>query len=137
LCVPTTIHAEIYKWVDADGRTHYSENKADADKMKALDLKVKAPPASAKPANSLMQNLREQSSHNKQAEVQKSNQNQFAPPVSTRPKALSNGRADDSDESRCNLARDVISGAVSHRNGMPTDSNDREIAENEIRSYCH
>jgi hypothetical protein len=54
-----------------------------------------------------------------------------------KPKSLSGGRSDDSDGSRCNLARDVLSGAVRHTNGAPTDKYDREIAENDVRAYCH
>jgi hypothetical protein len=56
--------------------------------------------------------------------------------VATSPKSLSGGKSDETDASRCNLARDVISGAVRHRNGAPTDKNDREVAENDIRAFC-
>jgi hypothetical protein len=39
-------HAEIYKWIDASGQTHYSEKKEDAGQGKAVELKVAAQPVS-------------------------------------------------------------------------------------------
>lgn len=53
------------------------------------------------------------------------------------PRPLSGGKENGTDASRCALARDVLSGAVRHRNGTPTDANDREVAQNDIRAFCH
>ena len=138
LFVSSTSHAEIYKWTDANGQTHYSEKKADADKAKALQLKVKSGPISTQATDPLMQNLHEQERQFKTRQEQNLNGNSSRPPVEAGPKSLSDGRVDEtSDASRCNLARDIISGAVTHRNGAQTDDNDLDVAKNDIRTFCH
>jgi len=58
-------------------------------------------------------------------------------PADTQPKSLSGGRIEETDAAKCNYARDILSGALLHRNGAPTDENDRRIAENDSRTYCH
>jgi hypothetical protein len=137
LFVSAASHAEIFKWVDEKGQTHYSERKEDAGKAKAVELKVKGGPESKQAPYSPAQDWQEQERQFKQRQLKKLNEKPAGPPADTRPKALSNGRSDDTDASRCNLARDVISGAVRHPNGKPTDDYDRAIAENDIRSFCH
>lgn len=120
-------HAEIYKWVDAQGRTHYSEGKEHAGKAKAVELRLSSQPASEKsttPAPPAYSDSRRSSRRGSSDE----------PPP--RPRSLSGGRSDDTDASRCNLARDVLSGAVRHGNGAPTDAYDRQIAENDVRLFC-
>lgn len=51
--------AEIYQWVDAQGRTHFDDNRPDAGREKVEEVKVRkpnlmnrfvAPPPAAKPA---------------------------------------------------------------------------------------
>lgn len=127
--------AEIYKWVDADGRTHFSERKDQAGKAKALDLKVRPEPTPTKPLSGSPEYWQDKEREFRQRQAEKSMQ-RAAQPVDNRPKSLSGGRIDDTDASKCNLARDILSGAVAHRNGAPTDANDRRIAENDIRLYC-
>jgi Domain of unknown function (DUF4124) len=136
LFVSSTSHAQIYKWVDASGQTHYSERKEDAGKAKAVELKVESQPISTRATNSSAQDLQEQERRFKQRQAQKLNGKTFGPPLAARPKSLSGGKSDDTDASRCNLARDVISGAVRHRNRAPIDKHDREVAENDIRAFC-
>src|SRR5450759_1174685 len=136
LFVSSTSHAQIYKWVDASGQTHYSERKEDAGKAKAVELKVESQPISTQATNSSAQDWQEQERQFKQRQAQKLNEKKYVSPVATRPKSLTGGKSDDPDAWRCSLARDVISGAVRHRNGAPTDKNDREVAENDIRAFC-
>lgn len=136
LLASSTSHAEIYKWVDAKGRTHYSERKEDAGKAKTVDVKVMTQPTSAPAANSAPQNRLERERQLYFRQAQKSNERAYEPPAAATPKSLSGGISDETDASRCNLARDVISGAVRHPNGAPTDGYDRKIAENDIRAYC-
>ncbi|MDH4234295.1 MAG: DUF4124 domain-containing protein [Gallionella sp.] len=136
LFVSSTSHAEIYKWVDANGQTHYSEKKGDAGKAKAVELKVEAQPVSTQAPNSSIQDWQKQERQLKQRQEQKLAEKPYKAPVNTRPKSLSGGRADGTDASQCNLAQDVISGAVRHPNGEPTDKYDREVAENDIRAFC-
>lgn len=137
LFVSSTSHAEIYKWVDASGRTHYSERKQDSGGAKAVELKVEPRPISTPAANSSAQDWQEQGKKFNQLPAQKPTEKPHPTSVNTSPKSLSGGRADGTDASRCNLARDVISGAVRHPNGAPTDEYDREVAENDIRAFCH
>jgi hypothetical protein len=137
LFVSSTSHAEVYKWVDANSQTHYSEKKEDAGKAKAVELKIMSQPTSTQATSSSPQYLQEQERQLKQRQVQILIQKPHAPPVAPRPKSLSGGKSDETDAGRCNLARDVISGSVGHPNGAPTDKYDREIAENDIRAFCH
>jgi tRNA nucleotidyltransferase (CCA-adding enzyme) len=132
----STCHAEIYKWVDANGQTHFSERRDDAGKAKALDLKVTSPPTPTQANTSSPQYWQEQEIQFKQRQIQKSDDQRLKPSVATKPKSLSGGKSDETDVSRCNLARDVIGGAVKHGNGAQTDKYDREVAENDIRAYC-
>jgi hypothetical protein len=132
--------AEIYKWIDASGQTHYSEKKEDAGQGKAVELKVAAQPVSIQAQqaiNPTTKSWQEQERQFKQRQAQQASEKAKAPTAPARPQALSNGRSDETDISRCNLARDVLSGAVRHRNQAPTDKNDREIVQNDIRTYCH
>jgi hypothetical protein len=130
-----TCHAEIYKWVDANGQTHYSERKEDAGKAKSVELKVRSEPKPTQATDSPAQYWQEQETQFRQRQA-KLNEKPNGPPLSTKPKSLSGGISDETNASRCNLAKDVISGAVRHSNGKPTDKYDREIAENDIRAYC-
>lgn len=137
LSVSPASHAEIYKWVDANGRTHYSERRVDAGQAKPVELKVTPQARSAQATGTPTEYWQDQERQFRQRQITKQDQKPNGPPVDTRPKSLSGGRSDGSDASRCNLARDVISGAVRHSHGVPTDSYDREVAENDIRAFCH
>ena len=137
LFVSSTSHAKIYKWVDANGQTHYSERKDDTGKAKTVELKVKSQPMSTQAANPSAPDLQVQEKQIKQRQAQKLDEVPDRTPVHTKPKSLSGGIEDGTDASRCNLARDVLSGAVRHTNGATTDAYDREVAENDIRAFCH
>lgn len=130
----TGSHAEVFKWVDAAGQTHYSERKADANGSKAIEVKIPRAPQPPQTSVPSADYLRAQS--------------KFAmpPPASTdmphkssfrnAPQSVSDGRDHGTDGSRCALARDVLSGAVRHGNGKPTDQYDREVAQNDIKAFC-
>jgi len=137
LLVSSICHAEIYKWVDVNGQTHFSERKDDAGKAKIVDLKKDSQPTSKQANKSSSQYWQEQEILFKQRQMQNPAEKSSGSSTVAKPKSLSGGRSDDSDRSRCNLARDVLSGAVRHTNGAPTDKYDREIAENDVRAYCH
>lgn len=137
LSVSPTSQAEIYKWVDANGRTHYSERRDDTGRAKAVELNVTPQTRSAQATGTPTEYWQDQERQFKQRQITKQDQKPNGPPVDTRPKSLSGGRSDGTDSSRCNLARDVISGAVRRSHGVPTDSYDRQVAENDIRNFCH
>lgn len=137
LFVPSSSHAEIYKWVDANGRTHFSERQDDAGKAKPVELKALSQPPSTHAAKPSLEYWQEQETQFKQRQLQKPTENSSTPSLATKQKSLSGGRSGNSDASRCNLARDVLNGAVQHGNGASTDKYDREVAENDVRAYCH
>ena len=138
LLAPSVSHAQIYKWVDANGQMHYSERKEDADKAKAAELKVNSGAPSKEESNAALKYWQDQDREFKQRQAQKQMAERASiPPVATQSRSLSGGRADGSDASRCNLARDVLSGAVRLRNGLPTGAVERKTAEDDIRLACH
>jgi hypothetical protein len=125
--------ADVYKWVDEKGQTHYSQRNDSAGKTKTEQLKISAPQPSASAPVA--------------ADLRGSAPDWFArptpapTPVETRPapsRAAPQPRRDaiETDASRCQLARDVLSGAVKHTNGARTDANDRQVAESDIRLFC-
>jgi hypothetical protein len=131
----TAVNAEIYKWVDEKGQTHYSEKKEDAGKSRAEEVRVLQSQESIRESPST-QYWQEQERQFKQRQLQKQIKETFPLPKNPRPVLLSGGRSGDSDTSKCNLARDVLSGAVRHRNGGPTDKYDREVAESDVKNFC-
>lgn len=124
-------HAQVYKWVDAQGRTHYSASKEDAERAKGTEVKIRDQTPSNVESKSYWEYLRNSDKSGSRATPP---QNQAETP--SRPPSLSNGRDDGSDESRCNFARDVLSGALRLRNGQPTGEYERKTAEEDIRRHC-
>ncbi|GJJ04541.1 hypothetical protein RugamoR64_50790 [Duganella rhizosphaerae] len=53
LCACASGHAQIYKWADAQGRIHYTDNKDDAGDAPIAELKLNGEPTvlPAPPAN--------------------------------------------------------------------------------------
>jgi hypothetical protein len=137
LLLPPFSHAQIYKWVDANGRTHYSEKREHASTSKTDELKIKSQATSKQSANTSTEYWQEQERQLRQRQIENSDTKLDKPSQHlAKPKSLSGGRSDDTSSSKCNLARDVLNGAVRHSNGAPTDKYDREVAENDIRTYC-
>jgi hypothetical protein len=131
--LPLSAHPDIYKWVDAKGQTHYSDDKGDARGAKTSEVMVpSAPAAPVMPAPST-EYLRTPTPPQASATAK--------PPPSAQskdrtPPAFSDGRDHGTDASRCALARDVLSGAVVHRNGKPTDTYDKQVAQNDVKAFC-
>ena len=134
--LPLASHAEIFKWVDAKGQTHYSGRKEDAGKVKAEEVKVKPPPASVQATGSSRPDWREQEQQLQERQAQNLRESAAQASVVARPRSLSGGRSDDTAASKCNLARDVLSGAVRHSNGAPTDKYDLDIAKSDVSTFC-
>ena len=129
-------HAEIYKWVDANGRTHFSERKDDAGKAQAVEMKGTPPAKSAPATTSPNEYWQDQERQFRQRQIQNQRATQQEAPTTKAPKSLSGGREDGTDASRCNLAKDILSGAVKHGNGKPIDQYDRDVAEHDVRTFC-
>ncbi|MFZ6657091.1 DUF4124 domain-containing protein [Undibacterium sp. TJN19] len=133
------VQAEIYKWVDASGHTHYSENKQDAGNAKAQEVKVSDAGGSGKSSTQSWQEL-ELAFKQRQAARKKE-----APGSNAAPKTkTSRGDQIVTDASRCEDARRLLpaikEGRAYHRTispGTQADANDRTIAENDISQFCH
>ncbi|MES2071281.1 MAG: DUF4124 domain-containing protein [Pseudomonadota bacterium] len=128
-------HAEIYKWTDANGQTHYSENKADAGKGNAEQTKIRSNPMQA--TSSSTPNWQEQEQEFKRRQVQKQLEQPSRPPSPAQTKSSPNENQLETDASRCDLARSINNGTARHSNGAKTDANDRMIAERDVSTYCH
>lgn len=126
--------SQVYKWVDEQGRTHYGQSKPRAEQASAAELRVQRAPqpparatAPAKPPDA-MAAQRSPALHGSA---------QGAAGTAPQPaRSRSGGREDGSDASRCALAQDVLSGAVRHGNGKPTDQYDIDVANNDVRMFC-
>jgi hypothetical protein len=127
-------HAEVYKWVDAAGQTHYSQRKADAQGAKTAEVKITAAPEQPQTSVPSADYLRAQSKF-AAAPPKPTDAGGGSYPGKASP-SLSDGRDHGTDGSRCALARDVLSGAVRHGNGKPTDRYDREVAQSDVKNFC-
>lgn len=138
LFLPAVGLAEIYKWVDENGKTHFSERKDHGGRAKPLGLKTPAGLESAQTDTSSAQYWQEQETLFRQRQAQKSTQAVASkPPAAARPRSVSGGLSDDTDASRCALARDILGGTLAHSNGKRIDQYDLETAENDVRAYCN
>lgn len=128
-------HAQLYKWVDANGKMHYSDRKDAAGKAQVGAVKHDAAPTAPPPAAGPSWQEREREYKLRQARSGSGD----APAPPSRPPRLSQSYGSnqiDTDKAKCELARDVVSGAVRHVNGAVTDANDRQIAQRDISQFC-
>lgn len=123
--------AQVYKWTDASGRVHYGDKK-DATGARPQELQLKLPPAPPTPPSPPASSPTPWALQKPPQPVMPEAARQ-SPPTA---RSLSGGREDGSDASRCNLARDVLSGAVRHSNGAKTDQYDRDIATADVKRFC-
>lgn len=128
-------HATVYKWVDAQGQTHYGERPPEAAKQ-AKQVKVPPPGPAREPNGSSTDDLVSPRKFATPALPPAHTPSSPRPYAGEPKRSLSGGRDLGTPESRCNLARDVLSGAVRHRNGKPTDAYDREVARNDVKEAC-
>jgi hypothetical protein len=134
-----TCNAEIYKWVDESGQTHFSERK-DSAGAKAIEPRGESPTMLPQTPGSSAQYWREQEWQFRERQEHKRMQEQFwGPQTEKAPKSLSGGTKKwaDNDVWRCNLARDIISGAVKHPLGNPITPYDIKLAQENVRAFCH
>lgn len=152
LLIASPSHAEIYKWVDANGRTHYSETKPTTSVSKLKEVAIRAAPATpaineraanipavASPAWQVYEKTYQE------RRAQQENVAEVGSLSSTNRPLLSHAPGTvETDAIRCARARDLLprikAGAVKHQlwNGAITnvDDNDRVIAENDITNFC-
>jgi hypothetical protein len=129
-CFAVGCHAQqAYKWVDAQGRTHYSQNKDEAAGALAQEVDITPPPrGTPSPRPARPQPARSQ--------VAASAPKAKAPAASAAPKQPYAGAKPETDEQRCALARKVLKGTVRHGNGAPIDEHDQNVAQNDVRTFC-
>ena len=125
-------HAEIYKWVDADGKVHYSEKKDGAGKAKVEEVKVQA---SDPVSNQQPQTWQDRELEYRKRQMSKKPEPAYVP-EKPKPKPIY-GKDPETDESRCLLGKAVLAGRVRHSNGAKIDENDKNIAQRDVSSYCH
>jgi hypothetical protein len=136
LSITSAAHAEIYKWVDAKGKVHYSDKRQDAGQAKVDELQAPAKPAAAPAKLTPGWQLQEAEYKKRQAaeaQAQRANSGQSG---YKQPEWAKRGNNPETNATRCALARDILSGKARHRGGAPTDANDRQIAQNDIDSFC-
>ena len=133
------VQAEIYKWTDAQGKVHYSENKAAAGQAKATTVQVRDRKPTAQEAEAARQAWQEQDRDvNRRLEKMQRKEPQASMPEASggRPPSVSGGKEHGTDASRCNLAQDVLKGALVHRNGKPIDQYDLDTARSDVKLFC-
>ena len=102
--LPLESRAEIYKWIDAEGRVHYSERKEGTSKPQMVELKDATRASTNSPNTGSSEYWQEQERRFRQRQIEKSAEKAAGATTTTastpRPKSLSNGREDGSDASR-------------------------------------
>ena len=131
-------HAEIYKWVDEQGRTHYSHNKADAERAKGstqINIRKQAPAKVETPTY-----------WDYVTDKSKQQQRTEAPATAPEPQARPNSRglpvtsdpryAGIDDAARCTYALDILNGTIRLPNGELFDEYDRKLAKDDVARFC-
>lgn len=127
-------NAQLYKWVDANGKVHYANHKQAVRNANFAELRTHAGTTVARPGTRPAWQQQEDE-FKKRREMEQAKQ--AAPPtVIRRPSVRNQGDKTETDSSRCRLARNIKSGAVRHTNGAATDANDLAIADSDVRTYC-
>ncbi len=132
-------HAQLYKWVDAEGRIHYTNKAAEAGAVKAQEVTVRMKPVSTGSAVSAETAIAQRRAENeafKRRQAARDAQNNSGQ-GGRAPNAYQVGRdKPETNASRCALAQGIVSGQLVHRDGAHTDKNDLEVAARDIRAFC-
>lgn len=123
--------AEIYKWVDKDGKTHYSSRKEDAAGAPATTIR----PGAAPGADASVPPAAPASNEEIIRRPARTIDSPYAPPAPQQRPAVRDYRSE-APADKCQLARDILSGKARRGNGAPTTAGDREIAESDVRTFC-
>lgn len=121
---------EIYKWVDKDGKTHYSSRREDAQGAATTTMRPAPPPAPGGPPPAAA-SANEEIIRRGTTPIDGS----FVPPAVVQKPVARNYRSE-APADKCQLARDILSGRARHTNGAAISANDREIAESDVRAFC-
>jgi uncharacterized protein DUF4124 len=123
-------HAQqAYKWVDAQGRTHYSQNKADAPGANMQAVDITPPPRDASGTRRVASSASSPTPKSKPTPLPRVP----SPPPSWE---VRSDRHAETDSSRCELARAILNGSAQRRRGPVVDQNDRTMAQNDVKAFC-
>jgi hypothetical protein len=139
LCLVTPVHAQqVYKWVDAQGRTHYSQNKDDAANAKAKvdEMTIKLPPQEAPPPTRVRPVAPDKASQ-PAAKPRNTATRPGDQAPAEKPGWEYSDKRPETNESRCALARAIVEGRAERSNSQyKTDQHDRDVAQNDIKAFC-
>jgi len=127
---------EIYKWVDKDGKTHYSSSKDEAQGAAMTTIRPSAAPSGDAKAPPSSSSANEDIIRRPSRGTIDGVYTPPAPPAPAAQKPVARNYRSEAPADKCQLARDVLSGRAGHTNGAPTSDWDREVAQNDIRTYC-
>lgn len=121
--------AEIYKWVDDQGRTHYSDQKTEAKSQQIEKLELKRsmnlmqpkPTIKPKPSTFTASKPTQTTTHQSKTKTQ------------TKPDLY---REEPGVDPRCTLARKILTGEARLRNGLRTGKREIEVAKRDIERFC-
>jgi hypothetical protein len=129
-------HAQVYKWTDTGGKVHYTDNRDEADRANARALEVPAAaPVSAAPKS--LPSWQQQEAAFQRRQRLAAQRPVRIPSVRVAKVREWHTAGPETDGSRCNLARNIKDGLVRHSNGAKIDTNDRQVAAQDIASFCH
>jgi hypothetical protein len=134
LLLASAAHAqEIYKWVDKDGKTHYSSRKEDAAGAATTTMRPAPPPQAGSGAPPAAR------AANVDVIRRSAPSEAFAGPASA-PAAVqqpvTREYPSEAGAGKCQLARGILAGNVTHPGGAPIDAYDRQVAESDVRTFC-
>lgn len=121
---------EIYKWVDKDGKTHYSSRPEDAAGAQTSTVRPAPRPADGPPPPAQAAN--EDAIRRRSPSAAPDPQMVQAP--AKKPEVRVYGP--ESPEGKCHFAREILAGHAIHGDGKPINAWDREVAQNDVRVYC-
>ena len=129
------VAAQIYKWTDAEGKIHYTDSAGDASAGRSTQVHVA--PAQQAGATPPAQDWRAQEAAFKKRQQMAATAERRYPTVNGRGSGESDlSYRSENPRAKCVLARDILSGQAQHSNRKPTDQNDRDIATNDINTFC-
>lgn len=133
LLLASAAHAdEIYKWVDKDGKTHYSSRKEDAGGAATTTMRANPAPAMGTGAAPMPQASNEEIIRRGPPDANEPKRSEPAAPQ----KPVARNYRSETNAAKCQLARDILGGRAQHGSGAPVDAYDRQIAENDVRTFC-
>lgn len=126
LVLSSSSYAEIYKWIDENGQTHYSDKRVNAGRLATEKIEVE-------PSQNLIQKVASPSSKLKNKKHDPRGRLADRQDM----EIVFSMRAPKPVTDPCKLARKIISGEVKLSNGLPTGKHEIEVAKRDISKFCN